>query len=623
MRLRYPLAGLALGLLTLAAVPAIPGAVASDRAPSGLARPGLVRTTPEVARAAPITDVTYEVRFDAETARLGQIAVSMSFRAAGTDPVLLSLPAWTPGSYELDDYARNVLSFDAQSGGRALRWDKTDYDTWRVFPEQAGKVTVSFDYRADALDTGSAWSVPDFAFFNGTNLFLYPEGQGMAFPSRVRFRTEADWRVATGMTPRVAGEYTASDYHELVDMPTFVGRFDVDSAEIDGVLHRLATHPAGVVQGDSREALWSQLRGMMRPMATVFDETPFDTYTTLMVFPEEFGGGSALEHRNSHLGIYNRQLLGTPVLPSIVAHEIFHAWNVKRLRPAPLVPYEYSRPQPTTLLWVSEGITSYYDDLSLVRGDVYGPDYFYGTTGNDVGTVEAAGGVALEDASLSTWIGPRDGTGGIYYPKGAAAGFLLDILIRDATDNQASLDDVMKSLYWSTYKEHFTGFSEETWWAAVRDASGRSFEEFARRYVDGREPYPWDEVLPLAGLRIQRDTTRRPLIGIFTDVSEEGVRVGQLVPGGAAAAGGVAARDRLLRVGPVEIEDADSFDAFREHFAEVPEGTPYEVVVQRGEETLTLELELRIAEEPRYSIVEDPSATAKAVRIREGILTGS
>ncbi len=585
---------------------------------------GAVSQPAETPRSAAIADIDYQVTFDRRTAQSRTIGVEMSFRTLGPEPVLLSLPAWTPGSYELDNYARNVQNFAARAGGEALRWDKVDYDTWRVRPTGAGEVTVSFEYRADSLDTGNSWSTADFAYFNGTNLFLYPEGRGLAFDSRVSIRTEPGWRVATGMAPGARpNEYVAADFHEVVDMPTFIGRFDVDSAVIDGVMHRLATYPEGLVAGDARETIWEQLRGMMPAMAEVFDEAPFETYTTLMVFPEEFGGASALEHRNSHLGIYVRQAVGNPMLASVVAHEIFHAWNVKRLRPAELVPYDYGRPQLTTLLWVSEGITSYYDDLSLVRGGVFEPEFFYEQTAGDITATESAGAVALEDASLSTWIGPRDGTDHIYYPKGAVAGLLLDILIRDATDNAASLDDVMRDLYWSTHKETFTGFSEAAWWESVRRAGGgESFDDFYARYVDGREPYPWDDVLTLAGLQLVTDTTYQPLVGIYPEYDDQGARVSDLVPDGAAAAGGVQAGDYLVRAGPVEIDDETSFDEFRAHFAEKPAGTPYDVVVQRGDAEVTLELELRISEQIERSLIEDPDASDRAIRIRESLLSG-
>jgi len=578
----------------------------------------------EPVRSAPISNVEYQVTFNSNTAPFRQISVTMSFRAGGAEPVVLSLPAWTPGSYELDNYARNVRNFSASDSDRALHWDKIDYDTWRVFPAAAGNVRVSFDYRADNLDTGNSWSTADFAYFNGTNLFLYPEGQSLQFASRVSIQTEPDWLVETGMTAGSAmHEYVAADYHELVDMPTFIGRFDVDSAEIDGTLHRLATYPEGFLVGEQRDVTWNHLRGMMEPMAAVFGETPFASYTTLMAFPEEYGGASALEHRNSHLGIYVRPLAATEVTASVLAHEIFHAWNVKRLRPADLVPYDYGQPQLTTLLWVSEGITTYYDDLSLVRGGVYEPEYFYRSTAADITSTEEAGAIALEDASLTTWIGPRDGTGHIYYPKGAVAGFFLDIMIRDATDNTASLDDVMRELYARTYERNFTGFSEADWWDAVsRAAGGLSFEDFYARYIDGREPYPWTDLLPLAALVLEVDTTVRPLVGIYPLEDSLGVRIDGLTQDGAAAVGGVREGDYILSAGPVQIRDSDSFDEFRAHFADLPEGTPYEVVVRRGAETVRLELTLRLSEDISYSLVEDPNASEKAIRIREGILGG-
>jgi predicted metalloprotease with PDZ domain len=574
-----------------------------------------------------ISNVRYAVTYDTETAKDRAIRVDMSFETDAADPIALALPAWTPGSYELDNFARHVRNFSAESDGGPVRWDKVDYDTWRVHPAGARIIKVSFDYRADTLDTGMAWSTPDFAFFNGTNLFLYPEGEAYEFPAEVTIHTEPDWLVATGMTPAGdPGVYTANTYHEVVDMPTFIGRFDLDSAEVGGTRHRLATYPEGVLTGEARAQLWDQIRQMMPPMEAVFGETPFDTYTTLAVFPDAFPGGSALEHSNSHLGLYTRQLIGSPILASVLAHEIFHAWNVKRLRPSELVPYDYGRAQPTTLLWVSEGITSYYSGLALVRGGTVPPELIYQSTADRISTVRATPPVALEDASVSTWIEPDDGTAYIYYPKGALAGFMLDILIRDASNNRSSLDEVMRSLYAETYKNG-SGFTDEEWWEAVAKAAGGpaaiDFEAFRAAYIDGRDPYPWARVLALAGLDITADTVHSPLIGIFTEEDELGVRISQLSPGGAAQSAGVLPGDYVLRVGDVEVRD-DSFGAaYRETYQDSPAGTPLEIVVRRGAEELTFDMELRFRESVRYTITESSNSSEKATRVRQGILKGT
>jgi predicted metalloprotease with PDZ domain len=574
--------------------------------------------------AAAVSGLRYDVTIDGGTVQSRHIHVTMSFRAGGSGPVLLSLPGWTPGSYELDNFARFIRNFEARSGDRALRWDKTDWDTWRVHPEGARAVEVSFDYRADTLDVGMAWTAPDFAFFNGTNLFFYPEGQSLEFPARVVFHIEPEWRIATGLTPAAEpGEFTASDYHELVDMPTLIGRFDLDSVRIEGRWYRLATYPAGVLVGEMREDLWEQTRRMMPPMSAVFGETPWDTYTTMAVFDDNYPGASALEHRNSHLGIYITQAIGSPFLPSVLAHEIFHAWNVKRLRPAEMVPYDYGQAQPTTLLWVSEGITDYYADLAMVRGGNWGAEQFYQATADKIGTVADSRPVALEDASLSTWIAPADGTAYIYYPKGSLAGFMLDVMVRDASDNARSLDDVMRELYDGTYQAG-EGFTEEQWWAAVRRAAGgRSFEEFHARFIDGRDEYPWDEILPLAGLEYAVDSVFAPRIGVSLTRDSGGTRVTRVTPGSAAAEAGVAPDDYLLRVGEVEVDAADWADTFRARYADTPEGTPYEIVVQRSEETLTLQTHMRFAPRVTAELREDPNASPEAVRIRQGILTGT
>ena len=582
---------------------------------------GLVGAHAVAAQTGDIENVRYEVTYDRSTAANREIHVEMSFDVDSDAPVRLSLPSWTPGSYELDHFAQNIRNVSATQAGQPVDWDKTDFDTWRVAPPRTGRVTLAYDYLADALDVGSAWTAPDLAAFNGTNLFMFPEGQDLDFDAEIRVSTEPDWGVATGLTPGAgARTYTADHYDELVDMPTFVGDFDLDSLRIDGKWYRLATYPSGVMAGGDREMMWDHIEAMMPPMSDVFGEVPWDTYTTLLVFQEGLGGGSALEHSNSHYGIYDPLFIGNPVLPSITAHEIFHAWNVKRLRPSDLWPYEYGRPMPTELLWVSEGITDYYADLALVRGEIIPPGLFYQITQGKIDDVRQTAAVALEDASLSTWIQPRDGTATIYYDKGSLAGFMLDVLIRDASDNARSLDDVMRRMYQTAYLEG-EGFTEEEWWAAVRQAAGgRDFQDFHDRFVDGREPYPWDEILPLAGLTLDVQVASVPRIGITTQGSEDGVLVVDVVPGSAAGAAGVQPNDILVRVAGIPAEDNSFGEVFRNRFEGQAPGTPYEIVVHRDGQELTLSASLQFAEVTTSQLMEDPSASAKAVRIRNGIL---
>ncbi|MGH7519248.1 MAG: hypothetical protein ACREOC_17580 [Gemmatimonadales bacterium] len=575
-------------------------------------------------RSAPISNVAYEVTFDSASASTRTLRVAMTFdvAAGGGGPVLLSLPIWTPGAYEVSDFAKRVSNFAVESGGRTLRWDKVDPDTWRIRSD-GGRVTVRFDFRADQLDNAMAWSRRDFAMFNGTNLFLYAEGRPLEFPATVVIRTQADWKVATGM--RSAGaprSYHEANYHDLVDMPFFVGRFDYDSMVVEGKTHRLGSYPAGLLQGQGRAQLWDEIGKMVPPMAAVFQETPWENYTTLLVFDSTSGGGSALEHQSSHVGIYGVQVIGNPLLASITAHEIFHAWNVKRLRPAEMVPYRYDRRQPTPWLWVSEGITDYYADLALVRGGVVDSTVFFGLTAEKVQRVAEAPPTALEDISLSTWIHPVDGSDALYYPKGSLAGLLIDILIRDGSDNRRSLDDVMRTLYQSTYKRG-RGFTGKDWWPAVTAAGGgRSFAEFEARYIDGREPFPYDQVLALAGLRLSADTVREPMLGVAAGPDSTGIRIAALQPGGAAEEAGLKVGDVLLALGDLELSDPNFGPAYRERFRGAKNGDDLPIRVRRGAETLTLTGKVRLTEQVVAKIEPVPDAGEKAVRIRRGIVSG-
>jgi predicted metalloprotease with PDZ domain len=575
---------------------------------------------PEAPMSAPISAIEYIVTADMSALAARRLWSTMSFDVADAGVVLLSLPAWTPGAYEISDFAKGVGNFSARQDGLELRWDKLDFDTWRVRPTRAGRITVRFELQADSLDNAMSWARRDFAMFNGTNLFLYPEGRSLEFASTVRIDTDVG-RVVTGLTSAGSPKnFKAASYHELVDMPVFVGRFDLDSAIVAGKNFRYATYPAGAVSVEARATAWQQLQRIVPAELNVFGEIPWETYTLMQIVDSTSNGYSGLEHSNSHVDIVSPAFIGSDFQPSLYAHEIFHAWNVKRLRPADLVPYRYDRPQPTTWLWVSEGITDYYADLAEVRGGVIDAAGFYKLTAEKIAEINNTVPFALEDASLNTWIHPKDGTGYSYYPKGSLAGFLLDIMIRDATDNARSLDTVMRELYQTTYKKG-RGFTREDFWGSIRKATGGlSFDDFERMYVDGREPYPWDTALKTIGLRLVPDST--PYIGVSTGTDAAGaVRIMQIQRDSPAEHAGVKIGDELLSIGDLAVADNEFGPKFRLRYAGRATGTPLAIVVKRGTESVSLPGLLGYTNnDPR--LAEDPNATPKQVRLRNGILRG-
>ena len=569
-----------------------------------------------------ISNVHYDLTFNANTAKTRTIDMVMNFDVTGPGPVLLSLPVWTPGAYEVTYFDKNVLSFEPTSNDKPLDWDKTSYSKYRIQTRGAHHAKLTYTFLADTLDNAMAWSRPDFLLVNGTNVFFYPENGSLNLPATVTIHTEPNWKIATPMRATGSNTFGEANYHDLVDMPIFIGVMDFDSAQANGKWNRLAAYPAGRLDAAQRSNLLDQVGKLLGRESAVLGEIPWQTYTVMQIYDSTYGGYSALEHQRAHVGVY--QGFSDQIVPSVTAHEMFHAWNVKRMRPSEMWPYRYGAEQPTPWLWVSEGITDYYADLAMTRSGVGDTDFFLNTTGGKIANVDAVPPVSLEDASLSTWIHPKDGTGYLYYPKGSLAGFMLDILIRDASNNSKSLDTVMRNVYDAAYK-HGRGFTAADWWGAVSAAAGgRSFAEFNRKYIDGREAFPWDSILPLAGFKLHTDTIYDPRLGINLNTNADGaVSIASVAPGSAAEAAGVKAGDEIVSVGDVKITDQNqSFQNFRDQYRRKTPGSALPIVVRRNGVDMTLNGELRLVPRADTKLIIDASANAKAVRIRRGILEG-
>ncbi|MCC7000802.1 MAG: M61 family metallopeptidase [Gemmatimonadaceae bacterium] len=572
-------------------------------------------------RSALISALRFDVTLGAEEALLQQLKVRARFKVEGRTPVLLSMAAWTPGAYEIANFARHVTQFSAKQNGKELTWDKADPDTWRIVPTTRGEVELTYLVRADTLDNARAWTREDFGFFNGTTTFLFVEGQSNT-PATVQLHTERDWLVATGMTPGdSAHRYTARDVHDLLDHPFFVGRFALDSTLVADRWMRLATYPATSLSEQQRTKLWDALRRSVEPLAKVFGEVPWKSYTVLQVADSGFGGMSALEHTESELAIVGAEYVEEPFVVAVHVHEIVHAWNVKRLRPADLVPYRYDAMQPTTWLWMSEGITDYYADLAQVRSLLIDEAGFLATTLGKIDHTNAVPVIALEDASLQSWLSMSDGTSDIYYDKGSLAGLALDIIIRDASDNARSLDDVMREIWNGPYKAGRGFTSDEFWNAATRAAGGKALGGFAQRYIDGRETMPWDKWLPLAGWRIVSDSVSEPRLGALLRGDSLGVRVEQLDPQGAGVRAGLEIGDIITAIGGRSTLDPTFGERWREFWGKRP-GAVMTLDVRRNTNTLQLDAIVEVTTLIDTHIAPDPEASEKARRVRAGILRG-
>ena len=573
--------------------------------------------------------VRYEVSVSSPASRL--FHVTAEFPAAGRDTLYVSLPAWSPGSYEIQNYARYVRGFGAKNAaGRALFWDRADKDTWRVVTGRSERVTVEFDFLADTVDLSLARITTDFGQFLGTNLFLFEEGQ-LGRAAEVRFRIPAGWQVTTALPAAGSGAYRAADYHELADAMTFMGRYSLDSLRVDGKWIRIAVWPAA----DYTAAVARNLRGGIERMSQVQNRlmggAPYDVYTVFFnVIHEPIGFGGGLEHSAAQYDVLPAPAfadaagnLGDFIYP-LLSHEFFHLWNVKRIRPAELWPYDYRAEQYTPLLWWSEGVTDYYADVTNLRAGIWSADQFLQSVAGNMQQVDAAPEPwSAEDGSVATWIHEvYVNSSQLYYPKGALLGMLLDLSIRDATDNAHSLDEVMRVLFTRYYRQG-KGFSTADLLGELRRAGMPDPEAFYQRYINGRDSLPYETVFAKAGITVTRTAMSSPFLGVSTGVTPAGgVDIQAVTPGSSADAAGVRPGDVLVGVGDVAVTpDQDWAAAFRSRYRGKA-GQPLAIVVRREGQTRTLTTVVRERQLNRFTLERAASPTPQQARIWQGLATG-
>ncbi len=490
-----------------------------------------------------------------------------------------AIPDWAPGAYLINYYARNVQNFEAHAAdGHALAWRKADKQTWRI--ELEGSTTVIIRYRIYANTMANNWAQYNdrHAFIGGPSVWMYLVG-GKERPVRVKINLpqgEETWRVATGLDHIGDNTYSAANYDWLADCPIELSRWTERTFDYAGTKYHFVVHDVMGQKDFSQvfndtERIVRSLVPILAPVAGTGEQAaPFREYWFLMHVWPEAGGG--LEHLDStqinfsadwddHAArvpgedAYMRKLF-------VISHEFFHVWNVKRLRPRPLGPFDYTREDLTPSLWISEGLTSYYGELALVRAGILTPDNYLLAMGDLLTKFEREPGRAersIEDTSWDTWF--RQGNGGrmqrygfnltnttySYYDGGQVAGHLLDFAIRQATGNGKSLDDWMRLLY-SRYALPKPGFEPGDPIRAATEISGQDMSNFFHRYISGKDALPYEQYFAYAGLRVVREPqASKPWAGIEAAKGDDGRPVvSNIIPGSPAEQAGLDRGDVLV-----------------------------------------------------------------------------
>ncbi|HEV7842323.1 MAG TPA: hypothetical protein VGO69_01430, partial [Pyrinomonadaceae bacterium] len=470
----------------------------------------------QAASSSPAPEITYTVSMPKPYTHM--LDVEMRLRGAIAARTDLIMPVWTPGSYLIREFERNVQDFDAKdAGGRTLRWAKSNKNTWRVETAGAREIVITYSVYANEFSVRTNEVTDQHAFWNNAALLMYPDGQLKA-PSQLRVVPFGNWKVATGLPAAAGGRantFRAEDFDILYDSPVEVGNFKTISFEVKNIQHRI------VIDGEGNyepERMRRDVQKIVESAVSIMGEIPYRDYTFFLHLRSTGGGG--LEHLNSTALIYPRFRFRPEAnyksFLSLVAHEFFHLWNVKRIRPDALGPFDYTQENYTKLLWVAEGITSYYENIILVRAGLLSGEDYLSDLANGIRDLQNTPGrfeQSLEDSSFDAWIKyyrPDENSVNSqvsYYDKGAIVGALLDLEIQRVSHGTRSLDAVLRYLYEEFYKKG-RNYTPEDFQQAAERVAGASLESFFARYVRGREEIDFNTILNNAGLYLDTSTGR-------------------------------------------------------------------------------------------------------------------
>jgi predicted metalloprotease with PDZ domain len=541
-----------------------------------------------------------------------------------------SLPAWIPGSYMIRDFAKHVVTIRAESCGSSVRLEKIDKHTWRCEP-CTDPVTVTCEIYAWDLSVRGAHLDQTHGYFNGPSVFLRVHGReqraclvDILSPDGGRYR---NWRIATSMAIDDApvhgfGRYRAQDYAGLIDHPVEMGEFALAAFEACGVKHEVAL--TGRHRADM-DRLCRDLQRICEQHIRLFGEpAPMDHYVFLITAVGDGYGG--LEHSASTSLICSRDDLprvgdeavseGYRKLLGLASHEYFHAWNVKRILPAAFVPYDLTREVHTTLLWAFEGITSYYDDLALVRSGIIEPASYLELLGQTVTRVLRGSGrlkQSVADSSFDAWTKfyrqDENAPNAVvsYYAKGALIALFLDLTLRQETNDRIWLDDVMRAL-WESYGKPGIGVPEEGVEHVAEQVSGLDLREFFDRAVRGTQDLPLQELLEGVGIgwmvrpaesasdaggkaatkSLARLATR-PVLGVALAEGGQSARFGKVFDGGSAQQAGLAAGDELVAVDGIRATRAN----LDQLIGSCDVGTEVQIIAFRRDELMEFSVRLQ------------------------------
>jgi predicted metalloprotease with PDZ domain len=498
----------------------------------------LLALTPVCARAqdaaAPAYKIAYKISMTDPASHVFRVEVDVEGLTEGGH-VDFQMPRWSPGRYAVFDFAKNVYGAratgpchpDERCGSKGYPVERIDTQTWRVPVPRLTKVKFSYNVFADDLSGTFSQLDARHANFNGASVFVYVAGHKQD-PVTLKVGAPAGWKVFNGHSKGTEQtEFSFPNYDVLIDTPTEVAPdFHVQTFEVAGKTYRVLTHSFGD-EGGRRGELAKAVERVVRAEVASMPEPDYEQYTFIFHFDPKARRGDGMEHLNSTQIVETGALADRQIFESAVetaAHEFYHVWNVKRLRPEGLGPWDFTRPVVTRGLWIGEGFTNYFGKLALRRSGLWDDGQLLNSYASAIGGIENAPGnkvtSAVEASLLAPFIDRASSeqrtnlpeTVVSYYPKGETLAVTLDLLIRGRSKGRASLETVMRRAYEEFYLKsrndsyYLKGraYAVEEFERLASEASGVDLSDFFRRHAHDVQPPPYEEAFGYVGLRLTR-----------------------------------------------------------------------------------------------------------------------
>jgi predicted metalloprotease with PDZ domain len=567
--------------------------------------------------------IHYSLGMSQPSTHLLEVEVRCENIRGGAETIDFILPVWRPGRYVVLDFAGGIQSFSASDGDdKPLSWSKTDKATWRVTAGKANAVTIRYKVYANEFNMRTRGLNDEHAFVDGSAVFMYAE-RFRALPLQLTVQPFGSWHVTTGLEGS-GKEFAAPNYDYFVDCPLEIGNQKDFPFTVEGVPHLLSIYGEGNWNPDT---LTHDIVRIVTAQKNFWGQFPYKRYVFLLHCTNSGGGGT--EHINSTImgfrpyGFKNpdsyRGFLG------LVSHEFFHTWNVKQLRPKGIHPYDFTKENYTQELWIAEGTTSYFDQLILVRtGFTQADKYLEQIAGGVQGDRQRPGNAAqsVADASFDAWV--KYWKGGEqsnnfesdYYDKGSMASLLLDLDIRQRTQNARSLDDVMRAMY-NRYPLSGPGYTLADFQKASEEAAGESLKKFFDDYVYGTAPLPWEEYLLRAGLLLApKDSVQKTWLGVGTSDVGDKTRVTRVTAGSPGYAAGLDIGDEILALDGSRVRTGDLNDRVGER----KPGDKVTLTVFHNDRLKEVRVTLASSPVPAYKLTKIPAPTSMQKSIYESWL---